>query len=75
MSKKFNPCVDHCYVRYGKEYSKECLGHCEYADTVADLRETVKELGDLTSRVAKSADIINTNVQILEDVIHGNKQS
>lgn len=27
----FNPCIEHCYNRYGKQYSSDCDDKCEYA--------------------------------------------
>ena len=27
----FNPCYEHCYLRYGKEYTEECDNTCQYA--------------------------------------------
>lgn len=27
----FNPCHDHCYIRYGKQYTEECDINCDYA--------------------------------------------
>ena len=34
-----NPCVDLCYLRYGKEYSEECDETCDYAKAVKELKE------------------------------------
>ena len=39
----FNPCVEHCYPRYGKQYSSECDGKCEYARTVKELADVKAE--------------------------------
>lgn len=36
---KFNPCTDYCYVRYGKQYSKECEESCDYAQAVLELKK------------------------------------
>ena len=27
----FVPCRDHCYLRYGKQYTEECDTNCDYA--------------------------------------------
>lgn len=27
----FNPCYEHCYLRYGKQYTEECDTTCDYA--------------------------------------------
>ncbi len=30
---KFNPCIDYCYIRFGRQFSHdECYGKCEFAD-------------------------------------------
>lgn len=28
---KFIPCRDHCYLRYGRQYTEECDTTCDYA--------------------------------------------
>lgn len=30
------PCHDHCYLRYGKQYTKECDTTCDYAKAVKE---------------------------------------
>ena len=30
----FEPCYEHCYLKYGKEYTKECDDKCMYAKAV-----------------------------------------
>ena len=35
----FNPCFEHCYVKYGKQYSEECEYKCEYAKSAKELEE------------------------------------
>ena len=35
----FNPCFEHCYVKYGKQYSEECDSKCEYAKLAKELEE------------------------------------
>lgn len=32
----FNPCFEHCYVRYNKEYTAHCDATCAYAKAVKD---------------------------------------
>ena len=32
----FEPCVDHCYIRHGKQYSIECDDTCEYEKIVKE---------------------------------------
>ena len=35
----FNPCLEHCYVKYGKEYSEECDSKCEYAKLAKEYKD------------------------------------
>ncbi len=37
-----NPCVDYCYLRYGKQYSHDCDSKCEYAKVVLE-NKTLKK--------------------------------
>ena len=39
----FIPCKEHCYLRYGKQYTKECDDNCDYAH-VAKLYEETKQI-------------------------------
>ena len=32
----FVPCRDHCYLRYGRQYTKECDVNCDYAKAVKE---------------------------------------
>lgn len=32
----FEPCFDHCYIRYNKQYTKECDDNCNYAKVVKE---------------------------------------
>ena len=32
----FEPCFEHCYIRYGKQYTKECDDTCGYAKAVKE---------------------------------------
>ena len=34
----FEPCFEHCYLRYGKQYTKECDNNCNYAKTIKILK-------------------------------------
>lgn len=50
-----NPCVELCYLRYGKEYSPECNEKCDYAKAVDELKKyqaigTVEEFKILKER-------------------------
>lgn len=45
----FNPCVDWCYQRYGKQYTASCDETCEYARVVKEkknLEEQLKKFED-----------------------------
>ena len=39
----FNPCVDYCWNRFGREYSKDCDNTCEFAKIAKEL-DKYKEL-------------------------------
>ena len=32
----FEPCFEHCHIRYGKQYTKECDDNCNYAKAVKE---------------------------------------
>ena len=35
---KFNPCLDHCYIKHKKEFNPaQCYGKCDYADVCKEL--------------------------------------
>lgn len=38
----FIPCHDHCYIRYGKQYTKECDTTCDYAKAVLESKQKEK---------------------------------
>lgn len=40
----FNPCVEHCYNRYGKQYSPDCDDKCEYAQTLKEKKLLEEEM-------------------------------
>lgn len=40
----FNPCFEHCYNRYGKQYSSECDEKCEFAKMVKEKKIIEEEL-------------------------------
>lgn len=42
----FNPCIDHCYLRYGKQYSEECKENCAYAKAVNDIKTVIVDTFD-----------------------------
>ena len=39
-----NPCIDYCFYRFGKEYSKDCNNYCEYAKIMAENEKLRAEL-------------------------------
>lgn len=51
----FEPCYEHCYLRYGKQYTKECDDKCNYAKAVKENKELAENaiifpqtIGDIT---------------------------
>lgn len=53
----FNPCYEHCYLRFGKEYSPDCDEKCEYAKAVKERDAAVKELERLMYIFGEACDI------------------
>ena len=49
--KKFNPCINHCYIKNGKQFNlAQCYGKCDYADICKEtdgLRRFKKYFEDL----------------------------
>lgn len=43
----FNPCFEHCYLRYNKQYTKECDNTCAYAKAVLESKNKDKVIGYL----------------------------
>ena len=39
-----NPCKDWCFARFGKEYTKECDKHCDYARLHVELKQLRADL-------------------------------
>ena len=35
----FNPCYEHCYLRWGKQYAKKCDDNCVFAKVCLENRE------------------------------------
>lgn len=49
------PCYEHCYLRYGKQYTTECDDKCNYAKAVKEKKELIENaiifpqtIGDIT---------------------------
>lgn len=38
----FKPCYEHCYLRYGKQYTKECDDKCHYAKAIKENKELIE---------------------------------
>lgn len=69
----FNPCVEHCYLKYGKQYSPDCDDKCEYAKVVnekklleEEMDRPIKTLAELTTQFCCLTECKNCPV-----VIHG----
>lgn len=45
-----NPCKDWCFARFGKEYTKECDKHCDYARLHVELKQLRADLERVKSR-------------------------
>lgn len=43
----FNPCIDHCYLRYGKQYTSDCDDQCEYAKLAKENQKLKEQLYEL----------------------------
>ena len=61
----FNPCVEHCFNRYGKQYSSECDENCDYAKAVKE-KKMLEE---------KNKDRENVLEEIKTFIIDANKNS
>lgn len=42
----FNPCIDHCYIRYGKQYdpNNDTCRNCDYAISVKEKNAAIHEI-------------------------------
>lgn len=40
----FNPCFEHCNLRFGKQYTPDCDDKCEFAKVVKEKKDLEKEL-------------------------------
>ena len=41
----FNPCYEHCFLKYGRQYSKDCDNKCEYAKVIVENKALNKVRG------------------------------
>lgn len=39
----FNPCFEHCYQRFGKQYTSDCDDKCEFAKVAKEKRKIEEE--------------------------------
>ena len=68
----FNPCVEHCYNRYGRQYSSDCDDKCEYAKVVKEKKlleemdRFIKTLEELTTQFCCLTECRNCPVVIHE---------
>lgn len=69
----FNPCIEHCYNRYGKQYSSDCDDKCEYAKVVREKKlleeemdRPIKTLGELATQFCCLTECKNCPVVIHE---------
>ena len=67
----FNPCIEHCYHRYGKGYSSDCDDKCEYAKVVKekkilekDVDKPIRTLGELATQFCCLTECKNCPVMI-----------
>lgn len=55
-----NPCIEYCYVRFGKRYTTACDTTCEFAKMVKENRELRSKLEKLTAEQDKTTDHKNS---------------
>lgn len=44
-----NPCIDYCFNRFGKEYTKDCDNNCEYAKVIVENKKLQVDLARMTN--------------------------
>ena len=47
----FEPCFEHCYLRFGKQYTPDCDDKCEYAKTVKERNKAIEEINSMKGRI------------------------
>lgn len=40
----FEPCIEHCYLRFGKQYTPDCDDKCAYAKAVKERDRAVEKI-------------------------------
>lgn len=66
----FGPCVDHCYLRYNKQYTKECDNICAYAKAVLENKNkdnVIDYLLDILELEEESIAILPITVEEVKD--------
>ena len=56
---KFNPCYEHCYLRFGKQYSKECDNNCAYAADHTEMEKLKRFKAYFDELYGKGLDVMN----------------
>ena len=46
-----NPCVDYCWLRFGKHYTKNCDHSCDYAKSVKENKDLKSKIDELCHAV------------------------
>lgn len=45
-----NPCIDYCYVRFGKQYESKCDTECDYAKIAQENKQLKEEIERLKAK-------------------------
>ena len=49
-----NPCIELCYLRYGKQYTPECDEFCDYAKAVKENKQLKVALEEINEHEEKN---------------------
>ena len=47
----FEPCFEHCYIRFGKQYTPDCDDKCAYAKAVKERNEALEKLQRIYQKI------------------------
>lgn len=47
----FEPCIEHCYLRFGKQYTPDCDDKCAYAKAVKERDHALEKLKGLHQKI------------------------
>lgn len=50
-AKMFEPCFEHCYIRFGKQYTPDCDDKCAYAKAVKERNEALEKLQRIYQKI------------------------